>query len=258
MCLRLLDVQAQRRTGGTGLGLFSLSKRAESLGGSCGVHDRADGGRGSCFWISIPYNPDELDISNLSKRTILDHDNRNLNNHEDKLKHVENDVKTFTVPVSTLETNDIPTSLRILLVDDSVLIRKTTSRSLSKEGYTVEVAQDGADCLKILEAAKSAEGSDTFPFDVILMDMQMPVMDGLEATKRIREIENTSMRRNNGKPYHIVIIGISANTESEARADCFDSGMDGFMEKPLLIKDFQKYYSKLLLLLKEEEIGSVK
>ena len=247
-------IQAQRRTGGTGLGLFSLSKRAESLGGCCGVRDRADGGKGSCFWISIPYNPDEVAICTSTERVVLDQGSLNRHEDEDKLVHVNDDVKTTSVsPSSSLDNDDIPSCLRILLVDDSVLIRKTLSRSLGKEGYRVEVAQDGSDCLKILEAAKSAQGTETFPFDVILMDMQMPVMDGLEATKRIREIEYLSLRRNNSEPDHIIIIGISANTESEARADCFDSGMDGFMEKPVLIKDFQKYYSKILLLLKEEE-----
>ena len=218
------------------------------------MRDRADGIRGSCFWISIPYNPDELAICSLSERIIFDEGH--LNHIEDKLAHCDDGLNTFVSPESTSDSDDIPSSLRILLVDDSALIRKTMSRSLSKEGYRVEVAQDGADCLKILEAEQRAQGSRTFPFDIILMDMQMPVMDGLEATKRIREIENTSIMKNNSEPFsssldsrsHIIIIGISANTESEARADCFDSGMDGFMEKPVLVKDFQKYYSKILLL----------
>ena len=53
------SVQAQRRTGGTGLGLYSLAKRLESLGGNCGVEGRSDGATGSCFWVSIPFRPDD-------------------------------------------------------------------------------------------------------------------------------------------------------------------------------------------------------
>jgi CheY-like chemotaxis protein len=143
--------------------------------------------------------------------------------------------------------------LKILLVDDSVMIRKATSRSLIKEGHEVELAQHGAECLKKLEASKiDLVGSSRFTFDLILMDLQMPVMDGVEATKRIRVLEqlmapdqDDAGRSTPNRP-HITIIGISANTVGEAQAECMASGMDGFIEKPLKMITFQEYYLKLV------------
>jgi CheY-like chemotaxis protein len=138
--------------------------------------------------------------------------------------------------------------LRILLVDDSVMIRKTISRALISEGHDVEVAQHGADCLKMLEASST-------PFDLILMDLQMPVMDGIEATKRIRSMEKLAVIVPEDvegmsalpppSPRRIKIIGISANTVGEARDDCMACGMDGFIEKPLKMTTLKEYYLNL-------------
>ena len=151
--------------------------------------------------------------------------------------------------------------LRILLVDDSVLIRKATSRSLVNEGYLVEVARQGAECLKMLEASRATCKSGGYGFDVVLMDMQMPVMDGLEATRRIRAMEKAEAEAavtwevasgdgsggggvgsggDSTASRHITIIGVSAHTEGEARAECADCGMDSFIEKPLQMKHLRR------------------
>jgi CheY-like chemotaxis protein len=148
--------------------------------------------------------------------------------------------------------------LRILLVDDSALIRKATSRSLTNEGYSVEVARQGAECLKMLEASRATCMSGGYGFDVVLMDMQMPVMDGLEATRRIRALEQADtdavVTEGDDKASgdsggggggstvsrHIKIIGVSAHTEGEARAECADCGMDSFIEKPLQMKHLRR------------------
>jgi CheY-like chemotaxis protein len=94
--------------------------------------------------------------------------------------------------------------------------------------------------------------SKDFAFDLILMDLQMPVMDGLEASQRIRVLESNrlSMLPSDAdisllSNRSIMIIGLSANSESEAREDCMQSGMDGFIEKPLTMKIFRNSYSSL-------------
>ena len=273
--------QAQRRTGGTGLGLYALSKRLESLGGNCGVKDRADGASGSCFWVSIPFKPDETveDVDgDLSRRSTMNtlpniaHASEDLSpgrrdsaskmevlmsgiiNRADS--NAESVARNSMSISSSRRRNRDGTHLRILLVDDSPLIRKATSRSLCKEGHHVEVAQHGAECLKMLAAADMTSETDStsnleYGFDLILMDLQMPVMDGIEATRRIRALEESETVAESGPKRavqrHITIIGVTANSESEAREDCIDSGMDGFMEKPLKVHDLLDCISEINL-----------
>jgi CheY-like chemotaxis protein len=250
ICFRL---QAQRRTGGTGLGLYSLSKRLESLGGECGVRSRSDGLSGSCFWFTIPYKPDQTNIveQQLSVGNITECSFNRIHRITTDNSQFQDSQSVLPVMVdcslnqseSCLKTK-IP-KLRILLVDDAPMLRKATSRALMKEGHDVEVAHHGAECLKVLE-------SKDFAFDLILMDLQMPVMDGLEASQRIRVLESNrlSMLPSDAdisllSNRSIMIIGLSANSESEAREDCMQSGMDGFIEKPLTMKIFRNSYSSL-------------
>jgi CheY-like chemotaxis protein len=261
--------QAQHRTGGTGLGLYSLSKRLESLGGNCGVDIRSDGASGSCFWISIPYRPDRsVSQSPLNRRLVRTLSLAGMRSPQQSVKHSKSEPQLAML--SGFISHECDTSadeqlvhelqgsrlhgLRILLVDDSALIRKATSRSLVNEGYLVEVARQGAECLKVLEASRAACKSGGYGFDVVLMDLQMPVMDGLEATRRIRAMEmaeaeaavteggggNGVDRGGSTVSRRITIIGVSAHTEGEARAECADCGMDSFIEKPLQMKHLRR------------------
>jgi CheY-like chemotaxis protein len=165
------------------------------------------------------------------------------------LKHNDNDILESDEEDTPVSDEKAP--LRVLLVDDSILIRKATSRSLLKVGHHVEVAQHGAECLKMLETSSKLDATGTveeYGFDLILMDLQMPVMDGYEATKRIRAREILMMpddETSDDFPPHIMIIGVTANTAGEARADCIACGMDGFIEKPLKAKTLRKYITAL-------------
>jgi CheY-like chemotaxis protein len=280
------SLQAQHRTGGTGLGLYSLSKRLESLGGNCGVEGRSDGASGSCFWISIPYRPDRS-VSQPPKNcrfvratsTVGVRSSRGVGrNDSDQLVsitsgYISHDGDSADEQSVREQTGSRLHGLRILLVDDSALIRKTMSRSLVNEGYLVEVARQGAECLKVLEASRAAFKSGGYGFDVVLMDLQMPVMDGLEATRRIRELEKAEAeaavteggggsgggRVGSGggstASRHITIIGVSAHTESEARAECADCGMDSFIEKPLQMKHLRRCLLSMGVRSRVEEKG---
>jgi CheY-like chemotaxis protein len=96
-----------------------------------------------------------------------------------------------------------------------------------------------------------------YGFDVVLMDMQMPVMDGLEATRRIRALESSGDSGGGGggsaMSRHIKIIGVSAHTEGEARAECADCGMDSFIEKPLQMKHLRRCLLSMGVGVKVEE-----
>ena len=106
--------------------------------------------------------------------------------------------------------------LNVLLAEDGLANQKLAVGLLKRWGHTVTVVQDGSEAVKAWEKN---------PFDVILMDVQMPVMDGLEATQSIRSKEA-------GTDHHILIIAVTAHAMSGDREKCLEAGMDGYVTKP--------------------------
>ena len=112
---------------------------------------------------------------------------------------------------------------RILLVDDNDLNREIVEEILGQYGFIIDSAYDGAMALEMLQNSNNK-------YDLILMDIQMPVMDGIEATKRIRLLENNELAS-------IPIIAMTANTFDEDKEMVFECGMNGFISKPILIDE---------------------
>jgi CheY-like chemotaxis protein len=108
-------------------------------------------------------------------------------------------------------------SLRVLLADDSAINQKVLARMLQRLGHTVVVAGDGQEALAVLESQ---------PFDLVLMDVSMPVMDGCEAVARIRE-------REGGTGRHTPIVAMTAHAMEGDREHCLAAGMDGYLAKPI-------------------------
>ena len=107
--------------------------------------------------------------------------------------------------------------LRILLAEDNLVNQKLASRLLENQGHTVVVAADGAQALGTLEKQN---------FDLVLMDAQMPVMDGFECTAAIRRLEQATRA-------HIPIIAMTAHAMVGDRQRCLQAGMDGYIAKPV-------------------------
>src|SRR5262249_47047565 len=107
--------------------------------------------------------------------------------------------------------------LSVLLVEDNATNRLLAVSLLEKEGHTVETAPNGKEALAALARR---------PFDVVLMDVQMPEMDGFEATARIRE-------REQGTGEHIPIVAMTAHAMKGDRERCLEAGMDGYVPKPI-------------------------
>jgi CheY-like chemotaxis protein len=119
--------------------------------------------------------------------------------------------------------------LRILLAEDNLVNQKVAKRILQKERHTVAVAANGKIALELLTQQT---------FDLILMDVQMPEMDGIEATRVVRENEKASGE-------HIPIIALTAHAMSGDRERCVAAGMDGYASKPIRIDELRQEIERL-------------
>lgn len=147
--------------------------------------------------------------------------------------------------------------LRILFVDDSLPILKMISLMLSRQGHTVEQAENGQIAVDLVARRQSDAGGETLSrvnfYDVILMDLQMPVLDGIGAIQKIREMEcdkvihseeNSAQRdidnlfdHNN---FHNFIIAVSANSDSQTSANALAAGANHFLAKPFTLDAFDE------------------
>ena len=122
----------------------------------------------------------------------------------------------------TLDGNGIP-SLSILVVDDNEINRQLMSILLTRQGHRVEVASNGLEAFEAVKVKK---------FDIVFMDLQMPVMDGIEASQRIREWENESV--------HTFIVALTAGYFPEDGQKLFEAGMDNYLTKPFQVEHIQR------------------
>lgn len=146
----------------------------------------------------------------------------------------ENSVEKDTfITRHTIRENNFNRKAKILLVEDNEINQKLTVKILSKAGFTCDVASDGS---------KAVEAYQNQNYDVILMDCQMPIMDGYEATKNIRQLE-----AQNGK-IPTPIIAITADVMGEVVNKCLSYGMNDYISKPVnaekLVEDIKRYLPK--------------
>jgi signal transduction histidine kinase/CheY-like chemotaxis protein/HPt (histidine-containing phosphotransfer) domain-containing protein len=119
--------------------------------------------------------------------------------------------------------------LRVLLVEDNAVNQQLAAHTLGRQGHHVTIAANGRQALALLgveTAASATTGGTPPPFDIVLMDVQMPEMDGLETTAAIRAHERGSGR-------HIPILALTAHAMKGDREDCLAAGMDGYLCKPI-------------------------
>ena len=130
--------------------------------------------------------------------------------------------------------------IRILLAEDNPVNQKVVLKLMEKLGYRTDVVTNGAEAIRAIEST---------PYDLVLMDCQMPVVDGLDATRRIRGGETNAP--NNAIP----IIALTAAALDRDRALCFEAGMDDFLSKPVKPKELVKIVNKWLFEMERSTVG---
>jgi PAS domain S-box-containing protein len=139
---------------------------------------------------------------------------------QSELKHSNNLIQNLSNSQSLQSHKSIKSKLKILLAEDNLVNQKVALKQLKNLGYNAEVAGNGKEVLELLEK---------IPYDIILMDCQMPVLDGLETTREIRRRPKSFF----ASGHQPVIIAMTANAMKQDEEMCFDAGMDDYQSKPI-------------------------
>ena len=198
------DNSTTRKYGGTGLGLAISKQLAEMMGGKIGAE--SEPGRGSRFWFTVVLE-EQRDTGALPPRE----------------KHEEHRVQTALVSgcaVPERRHSGQTTAHRILLAEDNYINQKVVVGILKKAGYQADVVTNGRQAVEAVAVNH---------YDLVLMDVQMPIMDGFEATAEIRRREGATRR--------MPIVALTANAMAGDREQCLKAGMDDFLSKPVSVEE---------------------
>jgi signal transduction histidine kinase/CheY-like chemotaxis protein len=239
------QANSRKKSAGVGLGLAIVKRIVASHGGNISV--RSQIGVGSCFTVILPVISVTQEIKSNQKLLATFTRSGKVVPYEKIDSHqieqaIHDDTTSKNAPPlilsepSTespfLDPKNQPT---ILLVDDDKMNQMIVKKQLQQLGYNVDVAANGVAALRAIKAKS---------YNLILMDCNMPVMDGYEATLKIRKDE-AEQREKSSNIFRIPIIALTANSLSDSER-CFEVGMDDFLEKPFELSQIKNILEKWL------------
>jgi hypothetical protein len=195
-----LFAKGKDKPGKAGLGLYFCKITVERWGGTIEAETRTKGG--TRFWFRLP----------RAAKTSRDDVNKKTQRGQDALPALQKASESVTRP----RLDKPARSLRVLVAEDTDENRELVTELLKKRGHSVVAVSDGRQALDELEKNQ---------YDIVLMDEQMPRMDGLEATRAIRQKEKST-----GK--HQLVVALTGNVTEEDKQQRVEAGMDGFVPKP--------------------------
>ncbi len=211
-----VDSSLTRKYGGTGLGLTITSRLIEMMGSKIQVESQQNVGTTFQFELTFPKVKDQK-IEELPDFSIF-------------LTHEKPKVAADFMKEEKVAREEKSDDVNILLVEDNVINQRVAKRMVENMGFKVDIANNGQEALDILEQKK---------YDLILMDVQMPVMDGLRAAQKIRVKEINSDE-------HVPIIAMTAHAQKEDRDRCLEAGMDDYLSKPINMKILEEKIKQFL------------
>jgi signal transduction histidine kinase/CheY-like chemotaxis protein len=221
-----VDMSRSRRFEGTGLGLAISKRLAEGMGGTIGFDARADG-PGTVFWVRLP-------LASTTEAPRIRLETMRIPQREPPSQPAmgKDTVEPQASPQMATSPNEQLTMLELnrpllLLAEDNIVNQKVATLMLERMGYQIELADNGEVAHRMAEGRRYA---------AILMDVLMPEVDGLEATRRIRA--------GSGPNKHTPIIAVTANAMQEDQDLCMAAGMDDFLSKPLIMSTLSACMAK--------------